>query len=76
MAKQITGTILSKSAEHTVTVCVDVMKIHPRYKKRYTRVTKYHVHDFSGTSQVGDVVTIIETRPISKTKKWIIVEKT
>lgn len=74
MAKLIIGTVLKKSGAQTVAVSVDTMKIHPRYHKRYTRRTVYHVHDANDTAQVGSSVTIKEVKPISKTKKWIIVE--
>ncbi|PIZ44400.1 30S ribosomal protein S17 [candidate division WWE3 bacterium CG_4_9_14_3_um_filter_41_6] len=73
MAKQIIGTVLRKSGEHTISVGVDVMKVHPRYRKRYTRTTVYQVHDPKDVATVGQQVTIVETRPISKTKRWIVV---
>lgn len=69
------GTVVSSKMTNTITVSVQRMKIHPLYHKRYRVTKKYHA-DTSGKSyELGDVVTIEETRPISKTKHWRVVDK-
>ena len=59
----------------TVKVAVSYRERHPIYGKIITRTKKYHAHDEADTAKVGDVVTIMETRPMSATKRWRIVEK-
>ena len=68
------GTGVSDAMEKTIVVRVDVVKAHPRYKKVVRRSVKFHAHDESGQAKVGDVVRIVETRPISKTKRWRLAE--
>jgi small subunit ribosomal protein S17 len=53
---------------------VDTIKAHPRYKKVVRRSTKFHAHDEQNEAKVGDIVRIVETRPISKTKCWRLAE--
>ena len=64
------GRVVSDKMEKTVVVAVDSRKRHPLYKKTFKRTLKYKVHDEKGVCQVGDVVKIIETRPLSKEKRW------
>jgi small subunit ribosomal protein S17 len=59
----------------TIVVSVHVYKSHPKYKKRYRVSTKFHAHDEKEVCQLGDTVVIKETRPISKLKRWELVEK-
>jgi ribosomal protein uS17 len=68
------GTVVSDAMEKTIVVRVDVVKAHPRYKKVVRRSVKFHVHDETGQAKVGDVVRIVETRPLSKTKRWRLAE--
>lgn len=69
------GTVISNKMIGTVTVAVERMKKHPLYHKQF-RVTKnYHADTNGQTLEVGDSVKIEETRPISKTKSWKVVEK-
>jgi small subunit ribosomal protein S17 len=68
------GTVVSDAMEKTIVVRVDVVKAHPRYKKVVRRSVKFHAHDESSQAKVGDVVRIIETRPLSKTKRWRLAE--
>jgi ribosomal protein uS17 len=68
------GTVVSDAMEKTIVVRVDVVKAHPRYKKVVRRSTKFHVHDEESQAKVGDVVRIVETRPLSKTKRWRLAE--
>ena len=68
------GTILSNSMDKTIVVAVESHQKHPLYKKILKRIKKYKVHDPDGTGRIGDVVRISETRPLSKTKRWRLVE--
>jgi small subunit ribosomal protein S17 len=60
--------------DKTIVVKVDTIKAHPRYKKVVRRSVKFHAHDPENKAHVGDVVRIVETRPISKTKNWRLAE--
>jgi small subunit ribosomal protein S17 len=68
------GVVVSNAMEKTIVVKVDTIKIHPRYKKVIRRSQKFHAHDEQNEANVGDVVRIAETRPLSKTKNWRLVE--
>lgn len=74
MARTFTGTIVSTKMQKTVVVAVSRVKIHPKYGKRFRVDTKYKAHAESGDWRVGDEVTIAETRPISKDKRWTVLE--
>ena len=69
-----TGTVVSNSMEKTVVVRIASQKRHPLYGKTVRRSTKLKAHDESLGAHVGDTVRIIETRPLSKTKRWRVVE--
>ena len=69
-----TGVVVSDRAEKTVTVLVERRFAHPLYGKQVTRTKKYHAHDETNEFTVGDKVSIMETRPLSKTKRWRVVE--
>lgn len=64
------GTVVSAGADKTIVVRVDVVKVHPTYKKVIRRSTKFHAHDERNEAKLGDVVRIVETRPLSKMKRW------
>ena len=64
------GTVVSASSDKTIVVRVDVVKLHPVYKKVIRRSTKLHAHDERNEAKVGDVVRIVETRPLSRMKRW------
>lgn len=64
------GRVVSASADKTIVVRVDVAKVHPRYKKVVKRSTRFHAHDEENQAKVGDVVRIVETRPLSRMKRW------
>ena len=64
------GTVVSASADKTIVVRVDVVKLHPRYKKVVKRSTRLHAHDEENQAKLGDVVRIVETRPLSRMKRW------
>ena len=72
--KERRGVVVSSAMDKTVVVRVDTVRPHPTYKKIVRRSTKFHAHDEQNTAQVGDVVRIVETRPISKTKAWRLAE--
>ena len=71
--KILTGTVVKTAMKDTATVSVERYVKHPKYKKYLRRSKKYLVHDPGNTVQVGEKVTIRETRPISKRKRFIIV---
>jgi small subunit ribosomal protein S17 len=71
--KVYTGKVVSTKMDKTITVVVETYKKHALYAKRVKATKKYHVHDENNEAKVGDVVTIIETRPYSKTKHFRLV---
>lgn len=66
------GVVVSDKMDKTVVVAVDRRVTHPLYEKVITRTTKVHVHDAEERCKVGDKVLIQESRPISKTKSWVL----
>ena len=68
------GTVVSDAMEKTIVVRVDTVKAHPRYKKVVRQSAKFHAHDEQSQAKVGDVVRIVETRPLSKMKRWRLAE--
>ena len=72
--KERRGVVVSDAMDKTVVVRVDVLKPHPKYKKTMRRSIKLHAHDQGNQSKVGDVVRLVETRPLSKTKRWRVAE--
>lgn len=72
-ARTFSGTVVSNAMQKTITVRVDAKKLHQKYQKYYRVSKKYHVHDEKGEAKVGDAVTFVETRPMSKTKRWKLV---
>ena len=68
------GIVVSDSRDKTVTVEVRDAKRHPRYGKTVRVRSKFHVHDETNDANVGDTVRIVETRPLSKSKRWRIDE--
>jgi small subunit ribosomal protein S17 len=68
------GVVVSNAMDKTIVVRVDAVKAHPRYKKVVRRSTKFHAHDEQNQASVGDIVRIVETRPLSKTKNWRLAE--
>ena len=68
------GVVTSDSRDKTVTVEVGKSAMHPRYDKVVRSVSKFHAHDEENDAHVGDTVRIMETRPISKQKRWRVVE--
>jgi small subunit ribosomal protein S17 len=68
------GVVVSDAMDKTIVVKVDTIRSHPRYKKVIRRSVKFHAHDEQNSAKVGDVVRIVETRPLSATKNWRLVE--
>jgi small subunit ribosomal protein S17 len=68
------GKVISDKMDKTVVIAVDTPKRHPLYKKTIRRVVKYKAHDEKNQCRTGDTVKIIETRPISKDKRWRVAE--
>jgi ribosomal protein uS17 len=68
------GIVVSSAMNKTIVVKVDVITSHQRYKKVIRRSVKFHAHDEQNAANVGDVVRIVETRPLSKTKRWRLAE--
>ena len=74
LRKTRTGIVTSDKMDKTITVAVERKVKHPIYGKFVKKTTKFHAHDEKGECTIGDVVKIMETRPLSKTKRWRLVE--
>lgn len=72
--KTKTGVVTSDKMDKTITVAVERKVKHTIYGKFVKKTTKFHAHDEKNESKPGDVVKIMETRPLSKTKRWMLVE--
>ncbi|MDP3836872.1 MAG: 30S ribosomal protein S17 [bacterium] len=72
--KRFNGVVVSAKGDKTAVVRIDSTKVNQKYKKRYTVSQKYHVHDEKNISKEGDKVTFIECRPLSKNKRWRLIE--
>lgn len=70
--KELTGVVLSSKGDKTLVVEVKRVTMHPIYKKRFTVKKKYYVHDEENKYKEGDTVTFLQTRPMSKLKRWIV----
>ena len=68
--RQLTGVVISDKADKTITVKIDRKVKHPTYSKIMKRSTKVHAHDEGNTAKIGDVVTVQECKPYSKSKTW------
>lgn len=68
------GTVVSAAMDKTIVVKVEVTKSHRKYKKVVRRSVKFHAHDEGNSAKLGDVVRIVETRPLSATKRWRLTE--
>lgn len=72
--RSIMGIVVSNKSDKTITVEVVRQVRHPKYGKIISRTKKYHAHDENNSCAIGDVVKIVESRPISKTKTWMLSE--
>jgi len=68
------GRVVSNKMEKSVVVAVDYLKPHPLYRKIVHKTNTFHAHDEQNVCGIGDIVRIGETRPLSKTKRWEVVE--
>ena len=72
--KERVGEVVSNKMQKTIVVRVERRFPHPKYKKVVTAFTKFYAHDEKDEAKVGDKVRIMETRPLSKTKRWRLIE--
>ncbi len=72
--QQKVGTVVSNKMDKTIVVAVESLKKHRIYKRTYKQTKRFHAHDEENPCQVGDLVRIEETRPLSKMKRWRLVE--
>ena len=68
------GLVVSDKMDKTVVVAIETKKVHPLYKKAIKVTKKYKAHDENNDCKIGDTVKIIETRPLSKEKRWRVIE--
>ena len=74
MVRSKKGLVVSDKMDKTVVVVVHTYKMHPKYKKRYRISKKFHAHDPNNQFKIGDEITVYETRPLSKLKRWTVEE--
>lgn len=74
LRKTKTGVVTSSKMDKTITVAVERKVKHPIYGKFVKKTTKFHAHDEKNECGIGDIVKIMESRPLSKTKRWRLVE--
>lgn len=72
--RTVSGKVVSNKMAKSIVVLVERREKHPIYGKYVRRSTKFHAHDENNECNIGDIVTIAETRPVSKTKAWKLVE--
>ena len=72
--KERRGVVVSDAMDKTVVVRVDILKPHPKYHKMMRRSIRLHAHDEAGSAKAGDIVRLVETRPLSRTKHWRVAE--
>jgi len=74
LRKQKIGLVISNKAQKTITVAVERKERHPIYGKYIKKTSKFHAHDQEEACNIGDTVKIEETRPLSKSKRWRLIE--
>lgn len=74
LRKTRVGLVVSNKMDKTITVAVERQVAHPIYKKYFKKTTKFMAHDESNQCGIGDTVKIAETRPLSKNKRWRLIE--
>jgi small subunit ribosomal protein S17 len=72
--KVYTGEVISNKMDKTVVVVVKRLAQHPDYKKTIKKISKFKAHDEENKAKIGDKVTIVESRPLSKDKRWRVLE--
>jgi len=75
ISKKFTGVVVSDKNDKTIVVKVETVKVHPKYKKRYVVSRRYKVHDEKNQFKVGDKVIFIECRPMSRDKRWRVINQ-
>ena len=73
--RTVVGTVKSAKMQKTVVVTVERLELHPKYKKYIRKRTKLYAHDEKAECREGDKVVLVETRPLSKLKRWRVVKK-
>ena len=74
LRKTRTGVVVSDKMEKSIVIAAKFKEMHPIYGKFVQKTKKYHVHDENNEAHMGDTVLIMETRPLSKTKRWRLVQ--
>jgi len=74
MRKVLTGKVVSDKMEKTVVVAVETLVRHPMYQRIIRRTRKFKAHDEENSCRIGDKVKVMETRPLSKEKRWRVIE--
>lgn len=74
MIRTKTGVVVSDANDQTVVIEVTTYVTHPIYKKQFPKTKKFHAHDPENQYKIGDTITIYESKPISKLKKWTVVK--
>lgn len=74
ISKKLTGTVTSNKMEKTIVVLIENKVKHPLYKKYYKRRSKFFAHDPENKCQIGDTVRIEQSRPLSRKKRWRLIE--
>lgn len=74
LRKTRTGKVVSDKMDKTIVVAIEDLVKHPKYSKVMRRTVKIHAHDENNECGIGDKVSVMETRPLSKTKRWRLVE--
>ena len=74
LRKERTGVVVSNKMEKSIVVAIKWKEKHPIYGKFVNKTNKYHAHDEKNECNIGDTVKIMETRPLSKTKRWRLVQ--
>ena len=74
MARELTGKVVSTKMKDTITVLVESRIQHPKYGKFIKRSLKVHAHDVGNQCREGDLVIVRESKPLSKTKRWVLIE--
>ena len=72
MARILKGRVTSNKMDKTVVVSVSTVKEHPIYRKKYKVTTKFKAHDEDNKCQIGDIVELTESRPLSRDKRWVV----
>ena len=74
IVKKFSGVVVGGQNDKTVIVKVETVKVHPKYKKRYVVSRRYKVHDEKNEHKIGDKVSFVECRPLSRDKRWRLIK--